>query len=178
MAAGYDYDELFPGRFLKAGELKERDVTLQIAAVEIEEMPDEQGSKVNKEGKRVKVRGILSFDKTSRQLVINRTNGESLKAMFGRKTMDWVGKRVTLYPAIVESFGEQVPAIRVRGSPDLPSDLVAELQVGRKTRKATFKRTGAASKQSAAAAPVAPPAPAVELDDDLGGDDLQAGEAA
>ncbi len=47
--------------------------------------------------------------------MLNRTNGECLKAMFGRDTGEWIGKRVTLYPA--EYQGET--AIRVKGSPDM-----------------------------------------------------------
>lgn len=165
MQRDYDYDELYPGRFLKAVEFQGKDVTLTIVAVDIEEMPDKKGNKVNKDGERVKVKPLLTFAKPNgqpveKQLVMNRTNGECLKGMFGRKVSGWIGKRVTLYPATVEAFGEEQLAIRVRGSPDIAADMALELRLGQKTRKATMKRTGAT--KAAAKAAAAPPPPPVE----------------
>lgn len=161
----YDYDELFPGRFLKAVEFQGREVTLVISAVDLEEMPDKKGNKVNKDGERVKVKPLVTFAKPNgqpveKQLVLNRTNAECLKGMFGRKVAQWVGKRVTLYPVTVEAFGEEKPAIRVRGSPDVAQDMTIELQLGQKTRKATMKKTGAAPTAKANGKPAATPATA------------------
>ena len=174
MAVDYDYDQLFPGRFLKSGEFGGREVTLKISGVELEELPDKKGTKVNKDGERVRVRGIISFTdpKTGRaiekQLVLNRTNGEALKAMFGRKTSAWIGKRVTFYPAVVEAFGEETTAIRVRGSPDIAADITFTAQIGRKQVAGKVKRTvvqaapakaNTDGKPAAAAAPTPPAEP-------------------
>lgn len=115
-----DFDQLFPGRFLKAGEFQGRAVTLTITAVALEDLPQEKG------GDRAK--GIVSFAESKRQLVLNRTNGECIKAMFGRNTDDWIGKRVTLYPAPYEGD----IAIRVKGSPDLEKSLTVEIKLPRK----------------------------------------------
>jgi hypothetical protein len=136
MTMGYDFDELFPGRFLKSGEFKGREVTLTIASVQIEELPDEKGTP-NKDGVRVRVRGIVGFKQTKKLLVLNRTNGEAVKAMFGRQTDDWIGKRVTFFPAVVDAFGGETTAIRVRGSPDLAQPIQTEVRIGR--RQATLK---------------------------------------
>jgi hypothetical protein len=176
---GYDYDELFPGRFLKAVEFNGRDLTMVIASVVLEEMPDKKGNKVNKDGERVKVKPLVAFTTTDgrpveKQLVLNRTNAECLKGMFGRKTGAWVGKRVTFFPVTVEAFGEEKPAIRVRGSPDIADDMVLELQLGQKTRKATMKRTGQTmrrgAKPSGNGKPATPPAPEPHDDQESGGD--------
>jgi hypothetical protein len=115
-----DFDQLFPGRFLKAGEFQGRAVTLTITAVALEDLPQEKG------GDRAK--GIVSFAESKRQLVLNRTNGECIKAMFGRNTDDWIGKRVTLYPAPYEGD----IAIRVKGSPDIEKNLTVEIKLPRK----------------------------------------------
>lgn len=120
-----DYDELFPGRFIKAGDLKGRDVTVEIADVEKEELPQEKGGD--------RERGILSFKGTKKKLVLNRTNGECVKAMFGRKVPGWIGKRLTLYPA--EWNGDL--CIRIRGSPDISAPVTFELKLPRKKPKAT-----------------------------------------
>lgn len=114
-----DFDALFPGRFLKAGEFQGKAVTLTIAAVKVEDLEGDNGSKT---------KGIVSFAESKRQLVLNRTNGECIKAMFGRNTDDWIGKRVTLYPAPYEGD----IAIRIKGSPDIEKSLTVEIKLPRK----------------------------------------------
>lgn len=159
-----DYDELYPGRFIKSGDLRGRDVNLTIAKVEVDELDGTKGKQT---------KGILHFRETKKALVLNRTNGECIKAMFGRKIADWTGKRVTLYPAKIESEVADL-AIRVRGSPDLAADVSFELHLARKRPRAmTLKKTGTGK----VAAPVesAPPDEpetdeAQEAADVLGGD--------
>lgn len=114
-----DWDELYPGRFLKAGELGDRKVTLTIASVDTEELEGDKGKKV---------KGIIAFERTPRQLALNRTNGVCLREMFGRKLDAWPGKRVTLFAA--EWNGE--PCIRVWGSPDITSDMSIEVALPRR----------------------------------------------
>lgn len=134
-----DYDELFPGRFLKSGEFKGQRVKLTIRGVRTEALPQERGGD--------KVRGIISFGETQKELVLNRTNGECLKAMFGRNTDDWLGKRVVLYPAPYQ--GET--AIRVWGSPDLAADMEVMVTLPRKKPfSMTMHWTGQAQQQGAA----------------------------
>jgi len=154
-----DFDQLYPNRFLKAGEFQGRDVTLKISGVVVEELENEKGKK----GK-----GLVSFERTPKQLVLNRTNGEAIKLMFGRETNAWIGKRVTLFPAtITDSFtGEPTLAIRVRGSPDIDGPKSASAKIGRKTVPIKVTRTGQQQKPAAKAAPAAPPPPPPEPDAD------------
>ena len=112
-----DYDQLFPGRFMKAGEFRGRDVTLTISVIELEDLPQDGGKN--------KTKGIIGFKETKKGLVLNRTNGECLKALFGRDTDAWIGKRVTLFPS--EWNGE--PAIRVKGSPELTKPMAIEVKL-------------------------------------------------
>ncbi len=114
-----DWDQLYPGRFLKAGEFMGRKVTLTIADVELDELEGNTGKKV---------KGIISFRETTRQLALNRTNGICLKAMFGRKLAEWAGKRVTLFPG--NWNGEE--CIRVWGSPDIAKDEEIVIDLPRK----------------------------------------------
>lgn len=114
-----DFDELYPGRFIKSGEFQGKKVTLTIADVNIEEL----GMDAQK-----KIKGVISLRETQKQWVLNRTNGECLKAMFGRRVTDWVGKRVTLFP--MEYQGET--AIRVWGSPELAADMTVTIALPRK----------------------------------------------
>ncbi|MDP3910885.1 MAG: hypothetical protein Q8Q14_10895 [Gemmatimonadales bacterium] len=130
------YDELFPGRFLKAGLFKGRDVTLTIKDVLIESLPAEKGGEEDK--------AILHFRESPKALVLNRTNGESIKAMFGKAVRDWLGKRVTFFPTHDKLGRETVDAIRVRGSPDIAHVVAFELRLPkRKARAVTLAVTSA-----------------------------------
>lgn len=121
MAGGpVDFDELYPGRFLKAGTLRGKKVTLEIASVETEPLPDDRGKD--------RVRGVVSFRGKQMQLVLNKTNGLCLKAMFGRKVQDWVGKRITLFPT---TYGAD-ECIRIWGSPELSENMTVEIALPRK----------------------------------------------
>jgi predicted YcjX-like family ATPase len=143
-----DFDELYPGRFIKAGDLKGRDVTLTITKVVLEEL----------EGTKKQSKGVLSFRETQREFVLNRTNGECIKAMFGRKLPEWPGKRITIYPANIQSDLADI-AIRIKGSPDLAQDLAFTLSLARKKpRQMTLKKTSVNGK----AAPKPAPSPEPE----------------
>jgi hypothetical protein len=164
MTTPVSYDELFPGRFLKAGLFQGREVTVKIAAVRTEDLPSETGG--------TKVKGILAFEGKKMELVLNRTNGEALKAMFGHVLADWIGKRVTLFPSTFN--GE--PCIRVKGSPDLKSPVEYELKLPRKRpQKMRLVPTG---KPNGKAAPEVPPQ-VEEAAEVLGGEivDTETGEA-
>ena len=114
-----DWDQLYPGRFIKTGDLLGRNITLKIASVDLDELEGETGKKV---------KGVITFDRTEKQLALNKTNGICLKEMFGKKVQEWVGKRVTLMPALWN--GED--CIRIYGSPDIPEDREITIQLPRK----------------------------------------------
>lgn len=146
------FDELFPGRFLKSGQFKGKDVTLTIRSIRLEELPDDKGGK--------KVKGIIGFTETPLELVLNRTNGESFKALWGRDTSNWVGKRITLWPAPYtdNSTGEVSTAIRVRGSPDLEKNISFELKLARKkSATVTLLKTGGKNGKAPQPAPESAP---------------------
>jgi hypothetical protein len=130
-----DFDELFSQRFLKAGLLRGKPATLTIADVDVEPLPQDNGKDRD--------RGIISFAGTDKQLVLNKTNGECFRAMFGRKVADWIGKRITLVPA-TDRFGSKiVDCIRVAGSPDIESAIEVEITMPRKKPKMIrLERTG------------------------------------
>lgn len=133
-----DYDELFPGRFLKAGLLNGRDVTLTIASIDTEVMPQDDGKQKSK--------GVITFEKTDKQICLNSTNGQCLKAMFGRKVQEWVGKRITLR-AEQDNFGsKKVDAIRIAGSPDIAAPITVEIVLPRrKAKQRRLEVTGASN---------------------------------
>lgn len=154
MSKLYDFDQLFPGRFLKAGQLLGQKVTVTIADIDVETLPAEKGD-VSK--------GIVSLKGKDAQWVLNRTNAECLKAMFGRVVADWIGKRVTLHGEMVrnpdreDTANKTVLAIRVYGSPDITHDITFRLKLPKKaavpvTLRATGEKKGAAEPEPPGAA--------------------------
>ncbi len=102
-----DYELLFPSRYLKAADLQGKEVRLTIASVELAELPVRGTSQK-------KTRGVVSFERTDKGLVLNRTNAETIAKMLGRETDAWAGQHITLYPT-EDRFGPaMVPCIRVR----------------------------------------------------------------
>lgn len=137
-----DYDQLYPGRFIKAGELLGRKVTLTITDVDLEELVGEDN--------KPKQKAALTFKETPKQMVMCKTNGISIKAMFGKTLADWIGKRVTLFP---DTWNGE-PCIRIWGSPDIERDIEVEIAL---PRRRPFKKTmHVVTKGKAAAEPAQP----------------------
>lgn len=146
-----DWDELYPGRFLKAGLLAEGERRLlTISTIDTDELEGDKGKKV---------KGVVSFKEEPMQLALNKTNGICLREMFGRVPWKWEGKRIVLFAS--EWGGE--PCIRIWGSPDIEADIEVEVQLPRKRPfKMTMHATGGKLKPVAAA-------PRPELGDDARG---------
>jgi hypothetical protein len=132
------YDELFPGRFLKAHECVDRP-TYTIKSVVIETLPTEKGEKDT---------GIVTFRETPKGLVLNKTNGQCLRHMFGRVLTEWVGRRVVLMCDDNVQLGrERVSGVRIYGSPDIDADTQCEIKhPKKKARMHPLKCTAKAPK--------------------------------
>lgn len=121
-----DYDQLYPGRFIKAGELLGKKVTLTIADVDLENLVGDDGQE--------KAKAIVSFRETPKKLVTCKTNGLCLKEMFGKTLTNWIGKRVTLFP---DTWNGE-PCIRIWGSPDIEQEFDVTVTL---PRRRPFKKT-------------------------------------
>ncbi len=115
-----EWDQLYPGRFIKAGELLGKKVTLTIADVDLEDLMGEDN--------KPKAKATLAFKETEKQMVMCKTNGLCIKAMFGKKLDVWVGKRITLF----EDAWNGEPCVRIWGSPDIAEDQVVEISLPRR----------------------------------------------
>jgi len=131
MTKGMTYDQLFPGRFLKAGEFDGRDVTLAIKDVYVDQIEGEDGVE--------KPQPVVSFEATKRELALNKTNAQCMVAMWGDNTADWVNKRITLTPERDPSgLSASGLCIRVKGSPELEKPVKLKIKL---TRRAPVERT-------------------------------------
>jgi hypothetical protein len=114
------YDDLFPGRFLRAGNFDGKRVTLTITACRREELEGADGKK--------DVKAIVTFKETPLELVACKTNGICMRDMFGKSLAGWIGKRVILFP---DNWNGE-PAIRVWGSPDIKAPFDVEVKLARR----------------------------------------------
>lgn len=133
-----DFDQLYPGRFIKAGELLGKKVTVTISDVDLEGLMGEDGKE--------KAKAIISFKESEKKLVACKTNGLCIKEMFGKKVSEWVGKRITLFP---DTWNGE-PCIRVWGSPDIEDDFDVTVSLPRRRPFVkTMHRTGQAAAKPA-----------------------------
>jgi hypothetical protein len=100
-----DIRTMFEKDFLGAWNL-EGDTTVTIKGVKAAKIKNAQ----DKENKKPII-AVAEFDKP---FVCNSTNAETISALYGRHVEQWVGKRITLYPAQVQAFGKMNDCIRVR----------------------------------------------------------------
>ena len=93
--------EAFPSKYLAAADLHDRNVTVIMGRVEMEELGKEQ-------------KPVLYFKGKEKGLVLNKTNSTTIAAAYGDETNDWQGQELILFPIMTEYQGKTVPAIRVR----------------------------------------------------------------
>jgi hypothetical protein len=119
------YDQLYPGRFIKAAELLGKKVTVTMTDVELEDLEGEDGKKT---------KCIISFKESPKKLVACKTNGLCIKEMFGKELANWMGKRITIF----EDVWNGEPCIRVWGSPDIDTEMEVTVTL---PRRRPFKKT-------------------------------------
>lgn len=97
-------DQLFPSKYLKAPDLRGRDVTVTIESVEQAKI---QGDAIN----------VVHFENKDKGLIMNVTIYNQIsKAAGSEDTDEWAGTKITLYPTTTEYKGEEVDCVRVRAS--------------------------------------------------------------
>ncbi len=100
------YKLAFPSDYVAACDLHEKDVTLTIKSVGIEEVIGSDGKKQSKP--------VLTFTKGAKRMVCCKTNCKSIAKKHGNEMDDWVGKTITIYPTTCQAFGETKECVRVR----------------------------------------------------------------
>jgi len=142
-----DWDQLYPGRFWKAGLLgpDERKVLL-VTEVQLEELETDKG---------IKQKGVLTFEGETLQLPLNKTNGICLREMFGRVPFKWVGHRF----AIFSSMWANEPCIRIWGSPELDRDLSVTIELPRRKPFVMVMHAMGGAQKAASPPPAQRPAP-------------------
>lgn len=116
MADTDDIRTYFDRAFIQAFDLQGRDVTITIAGVRKEKIRGRAGSNDEPKSK-----AIIKIQGKDLEFIPCKTDAtKTIPAMYGFKTKDWLGKRITIYPTTTQAFGQQVECIRVR--PSVPKE--------------------------------------------------------
>lgn len=135
------YKDFFdPSPYVAAHELGGKDVTVTIVRATGGTVEGEKGRKARK--------GILYFKGAKKPLVLNKTNGKTIAAMYGNHVEEWVGKRITLFPTTTTRDGETVECIRVR--PRIPVKGAPEGEFVLDEQKSDAQETSGAAEESLA----------------------------
>jgi hypothetical protein len=123
----------FLGTYITAAELVGKEPTLTIGRVTLEKVESLKATDDAGAGK-MKDRVIVYFkeSKSERGWLLNRTNAECIKELWGRETDNWLGHKVTLYTTPVRVGPKVEPGIRVKGSPELDKPRTFDLRLPRK----------------------------------------------
>ncbi len=96
-----NFDDLFPGKYLKASDFAQPRILTMRALVEREQFTDGTS------------KPVMYFNEETRGWVINKTNGAILKAGYGTP-QGCIGRQVELFATQVPMQGRVVDAIRCR----------------------------------------------------------------
>ncbi len=96
----------FPSRWLKSGDIEDgTDLILTIKGVEIETVGQGEDSEE---------KPVLAFSESDKGLVLNKTNANTIAALYGPETDNWVGKRIAIFSTEVQFGSKMTVALRVR----------------------------------------------------------------
>ena len=96
-------NDMKDSKYLKAADLKGRDVLVTIDRLEPQKMNDG------------KMKWVMYFRGKEKGFVLNIVNINNIAHIYGDETDEWGGKQITLFPTMVDFQGRSVEAIRVKG---------------------------------------------------------------
>lgn len=129
-------DAMVSGEYLKAAAIGDETPTYTIKGVSLEQLASLKPGAA--EDKTVQ-KGVIWFNDTPLGWVMNKTNVECLKAVWGNDTNAWLGKRVTLRTEMTKTG----LGIRLKGSPDIDREITARVKLPkRKAQEFVIVPTG------------------------------------
>ena len=117
MDANTTIDQIFPSRWIKSSDIGSTPKIATITKIDFEIVGPDREQKA-----------VLSFQNSTKRLILNRTNAQTLANLYGKEVMSWVGKRITLYCAEVQFRGAPCLAVRIKDqvqdTPKVPAEAV------------------------------------------------------
>lgn len=106
-----DWRSMYEGKYLGAWHLVDGQGNKVEAVVTIERV---EASEIVGEGGKKNKKPLIWFRGKSLPMVVGKTVGKVIAAMYGNETRNWEGKRITLYSTVTSVGGEEKDCIRVR----------------------------------------------------------------
>lgn len=95
--------DVFPSKYIKAADLQDRDITVTIDKVVLEEISEGDPPKP-----------VAYFRGKQRGLVLNKTNWETIGHVYGDESDNWGGRDIVLFSQMTTFNGQAKPGVRVR----------------------------------------------------------------
>jgi len=108
-----DINNVFPSKWLKAGDLQGRNIKVTMENILMEEVADDK-------------KPVLYFQGKTKGLVLNKTNANAIAGMYGPDTDNWKGRAIVIFPTQVDYAGKPVQAIRVQMTKPAAADETPE----------------------------------------------------
>lgn len=93
--------DIFPSNYVKADDLRGRDVPVVISDAKMEKLGNDQ-------------KLVLYFQGKDKGMVCNKTNFGRIAFLYGDETDGWMGKEIILTSEFVEFQGRTVKGLRVK----------------------------------------------------------------
>jgi len=106
-------NEIFPSSYLKASDLKGRQIKVTIDRVELE---------ILGQGKDAQTKPVIYFVGKEKGLVANKTNMNTIAIAYGDETDEWSGAEIILFEVMTDFQGKATPAIRCKIPPRAPAN--------------------------------------------------------
>ena len=102
-------DLLFPGKYLKGAELEGKTIIVTIDRIDPRQelAMKKKGGGVEKE-----MKPVLYFVGKKKGMVMNKTNGQRIAALYGKEVKEWIGKSLLLHTEKVKAGGQTHDALR------------------------------------------------------------------
>lgn len=110
-------DLLYPSKYVKAADLRGKDVVVTIDDIE-------PRHELVSKGNRKEHKPVVYLRGKEKMWVLNKTNAKTIAGMYGNEVKKWIGKSVTLFPTTVQAGGQTHDCIRVR--PEKPNGKQSE----------------------------------------------------
>jgi hypothetical protein len=94
-------DELYPSKYLSAGDLQGKEPTVTITQITMEKMTDGQN------------KPCIFVNNRPKGIILNKTNAMAIASMYGKNTDAWIGKKIKLVKVWTDFQGKPVEAIRL-----------------------------------------------------------------
>lgn len=106
-----DYRALYDRDYICHFDLEGREVTVEIREVKAGELAVQGTSRKTK-------KPVVYFVGKEKGLALNKTNGKTIAALYGNRTEDWTGKKITMFATTTAFGGDTVECIRIK--PGIP----------------------------------------------------------